>query len=640
MSHRRLEIVLTVAAFLTMIAGLVGDWQGAHPRFVLSMYVIAYIAGGYMGLTSAIEGLREFTIDIDLLMVLAALGAALVGAPFEGAMLLFLFSLSNTLQHFAIDRSRNAIQELMKLNPQQARVQREGAWVQVDAEAVRIGELVQVRPGDLVPLDGEVVAGESRVDQSSLTGESVPIPKKAGDPVFGGTFNENGALDIRVTRRAADSTIARLIQLVEVAQSEKAETQRFIDTAEQYYAIGVILFTGLAIAVPYFLLGEAFDPAFYRAMTLMVAASPCALVISTPATILSAIGNGARRGVLFKGGVYIEQGADIKAIAFDKTGTLTIGRRTVTDIELLPGTNGAWQGGEDELLAMAAALQSRSEHSLANATVDAARQRQLAVADAETFEAVAGLGVRGRVDGRSVRIGNARFFPNAGGDERAAALTALARLEAEGKTSVLVSAGQDEASERLVGVIAFADALRPEAANAVKALKRLGIAHIAMITGDNQAVAEAIGREAGVDAVYASQLPEEKMQVLDRLHETYGAVAMVGDGVNDAPALAKASMGIAMGAIGTDVALETADVVLMGDDLMLLPYLVELSRKARQTLYVNLGFALFMIIVMIISILTIELPLPLAVIGHEGSTVLVSLNGLRLLAFKGSRFEV
>jgi len=591
-----------------------------------------------MGLRSALSALREWRIDIDLLMVLAAIGAALVDAPFEGAMLLFLFSLSNTLQHFAIDRSRNAIRELMKLNPQQARVSRNGVWVQAPAGEIQVGELVQVRPGDLVPLDGEVVAGASKVDQASLTGESVPIPKKPGDTVFGGTLNENGSLEIRVTRRAAESTIAKLIQLVEVAQGEKAQTQRFIDTAEQYYAMAVIVFTGLAIAFPLLVLGEAFDPAFYRAMTLMVAASPCALVISTPATILSAIGNAARRGILFKGGVYVERGADIRAIAFDKTGTLTIGRRTVTDIVLLPTANGSWAGDENALLALAASLQSGSEHSLAQATVGAANDREIPIAIPQHFEAVAGMGVRGRVDGHTVRIGNARFFEEAG--PSTAAIEALHRLEAEGKTSVFVGIGAGHGAEHIAGVLAFADALRPEAPAAILALKRLGIQHIAMITGDNQAVAEAIGKEAGVDAVYAGRLPAEKMAVLDELQRTYGAVAMVGDGVNDAPALAKASMGIAMGAIGSDVALETADVVLMGDDLTLLPYMVELSRKARQTLYVNLGFALFMIVVMIVSILTVNLPLPLAVIGHEGSTVLVSLNGLRLLAFKGSRFEV
>jgi Cd2+/Zn2+-exporting ATPase len=634
LEHRRLEMTLTALSLIAMVGGWLAGSMGAAAWIVAGAYSLSYVAGGYAGSLNAFQALKERRIDIDLLMILAALGAAFVGAPFEGAMLLFLFSLSNTLQHFAIDRSRDAIRALMKLNPPQARVQRGGVWVQVPASEIQVGELVQVRPGDRVPLDGVVVAGESRIDQSSLTGESVPVAKRPDDPVFGGTLNESGALDVRVLRLAADSTIARLIQLVEVAQAEKANTQRFIDRAEQYYAVGVILFTLLAFGVPVLFLREDPVAAFYRAMTLMVAASPCALVISTPATILSAIGNAARKGILFKGGAYVERGADVRAIAFDKTGTLTRGRRTVTDVVPLSDPETPWAGDERALLALSASLQARSEHSLATATVGAARERGILLEEASRFEGVAGMGVRGRVNGQAVRIGNRRFFMDLSPAEQSLADDALARFEVEAKTGVLVAAGPEGGPERLIGALAFADTLRPEAASAIRALKALGISHIAMITGDNAAVAEAIGREAGVDAIYAGRLPEEKMHILDSLHATYGAVAMVGDGVNDAPALAKASMGIAMGAIGSDVALETADVVLMGDNLALLPYLIALSRRARRTLYINLGFALFMIAVMIVAILTVELPLPLAVVGHEGSTVLVSLNGLRLLAFR------
>ncbi|MCZ2115556.1 MAG: cadmium-translocating P-type ATPase [Anaerolineae bacterium] len=636
LTPQKLQAILTVITLLTMIGGwLVERAAGGPTSLSMALYVTAYVAGGAFGLKGGIESLMARTIDIDLLMILAALGAAFVGQPFEGAMLLFLFSLSNTLQDFALDRTRNAIRALMKLRPTQATIYRGDELVTLPIEQVRVGDRMLVRPGDRVPLDGTVLSGTGSVDQSSLTGESVPVYKQAGDPCFAGTINQDGSLEIGVTRLAQDSTIARLIKLVEEAQSEKAETQRFIDRFEQYYAVGVIVFTALVAAVPVLFLGHDFNAAFYTAMTVMVAASPCAIVISTPATVLSAIGNGARRGVLFKGGIHVENAATIKVIAFDKTGTLTAGKPEVTTIHLLDDNL-----DEAELLRLAAAVENHSKHPLAKAVVTRAGRQGIAIAEVTDFQSLAGQGVRGTVDdpalGRmTIHIGSPRYFTQLDADGRLPEVTAIVnQFEEEGQTSVIVAAETGGEGLRYLGIIGMADALRPDAPKVVRDLKQAGVERVIMLTGDNQRVADRIAAEAGVDEVRAGLLPEDKVIAVRDIRDQYGPVAMVGDGVNDAPALAAATLGIAMGAAGTDVALETADVVLMADDLNNIPYVIRLSRATRRTLIVNLGFALFMIGLMLVAIFARNLPLPFAVVGHEGGTVLVSLNGLRLLGYR------
>jgi len=689
LTPQRLQAILTVVTLVTMVAAWLLERTATGPAWlVTALYVAAYVAGGAFGLKGGIESLLARTIDIDLLMILAALGAAFVGEPFEGAMLLFLFSLSNTLQDFALDRTRNAIRALMKLRPDEATVYRGERLVSLPIEQVRVGDRMLVKPGDRIALDGTVLTGAGSVDQASLTGESMPVYKKPGDPCFAGTINQDGSLEIGVTKLAKDSTLARLIRLVEEAQSEKAETQRFIDKFEQWYALGVILLTAAVAALLPLLFGQSFDAAFYTAMTVMVAASPCAIVISTPATVLSAIGNGARRGVLFKGGIHVENAATVRAVAFDKTGTLTEGRPVVTDVVTSgsAGEQGGRGAGEmpsadvsfspappllrspaaDDLLRLAAAVEARSQHPLAAAIVAEAKARGQALPPVSHFQAVAGQGVRGVVDdpalGRiELHIGNARYFAANGLPERVA--ERVAALEDEGKTSVIVAAawpgdqgpgarGQGPGEERsslepgtwnpepdpsslaILGLIALADRLRPDAPAVVRELKAAGVGRVIMLTGDNRRVAERIAAQAGVDEVFADLLPEDKVNAIRQVRDHYGPVAMVGDGVNDAPALAAATIGIAMGAAGTDVALETADVVLMSDNLANIPYVIRLSRATRRTLLVNLGFALFMIALMLVAIFARDLPLPLAVIGHEGGTVLVSLNGLRLLGYR------
>lgn len=625
----RLEAVFTAITLVAMIGAWLAERTALPPMVHHLLYGIAYLAGGAFGLKAGLESLRHWTIDVDLLMVLAALGAAVVDAPFEGAMLLFLFSLSNVLQNYALDRTRTAIRSLMALRPAEALVRRGEAWSTVAVEQVRVGERLLLRPGERAALDGLVVEGRSSFDQSPITGESMPVAKQQGDSVLAGTVNQQGSVEMVVTRPAQDSTIARLIRLVEEAHSQKAKTQRFIDRAEQYYAVGVILLTLSAIALPLLFVPTAhFSAVFYRAMTLMVAASPCALVISTPATVLSAIGNGARRGVLFKGGAYVEQAAEMKVIAFDKTGTLTLGKPKLTDIHLCQDSL-----PENELLALVAAIESRSEHPLAQAIVAAAKANGLQWPSATDFHSQTGKGVWGVVSGRRIAIGNARYFApyQTIGLEKATVI--MNRLQDDGKSAVMAAEMKGEIAH-LLGVIGVADTLRPESAQIIAQLKQSGIRRVIMLTGDNERVAKAIAAQAGVDDFYADLLPEDKLRILKEEATQFGPVAMVGDGVNDAPALAAANIGIAMGAAGSDVAMETADIVLMSNDLNNLPYLVALSRQTRKVLVQNLLFATAIILLLIAAVLGFQLALPLSVIGHEGSTVLVSLNGLRLLAYK------
>ncbi|MBX0325126.1 cadmium-translocating P-type ATPase [Halomicroarcula sp. F13] len=635
-SELRREAVFVGLTLVGMVTGLATGWLDGPPVLMWAGYGVAYVFGGWYGLKGAIQTLRHRAVDIDLLMIVAALGALSIGAPFEGAMLLFLFSLSNTLQHYAIGRSRRAIKSLVEMRPDEAKVLRDGEEVTVPIDEVAVGDVFVVRPGDKLPLDGVVRSGEGTVDQASLTGESVPVPKAAGDEVFGGTINESGSLEIEVTRQAHESAINHLIHMVERAQSEKAPTQRLIDRLEQPYVLGVFGLTIAAIAIP-IALGNEFTGTFYRAMTLMVAASPCAVIISTPAAVLSAIASGGRQGVLFKGGEHVETAARIDAVAFDKTGTLTQGDTQLTDVFVRDGTVDDTLS-EEGLLSIAAAVQARSEHHLARATVRAAADRALDVADAERFQSVAGKGVKADVEGQTTHIGNRSYFATVLGDAAIdglePGLDRLETLEAEGKTSVLV-ARERHGEVSVLGWLAFTDTVRPDAAEMIDELRSLGVEHIVMLTGDNERVAQRIADEVGIDEVQAELLPEEKVATIEALVERHENVAMVGDGVNDAPALATATLGIAMGGAGTDVALDTADVVLMGDDLSKIPYVLGLGRKTRRTLTINLAIAFGAIALMVSTILLRGIPLPLAVIGHEGSTVLVSLNGLRLLGYRG-----
>lgn len=620
----RKQLILTVITALGIAVGWIGGATGLPQPWPQVAYLVAYLAGGYYGVRQGLAELRHGAINIDLLMILAALGAAVIGDWREGAILLFLFSLSNALQDYALGRSRRAIEALIKLRPQEALVRRGELEMITPVARLRLGDVVIVKPGERLPIDGVVLRGQSSVDQATITGESAPVDVAAGSQVFEGTLNQTGVLEIDVTCLPSESTLARIIRLVEDAQEQKAPTQRFLDDFEQKYALGVILATVLAIVIPYFLLHQPFDEVFYRAMTLLVVASPCALVISVPAAILSAIANAARKGILFKGGAHLENLATVRAMAFDKTGTLTSGRPTVTDIIPLGCCS------EPELLALAASVEARSEHPVAQAIVQEARRQGLAFEPCEDLQAITGRGARATsADGSVYFIGNRELF-----EDRLvltdSLLAQLDNLERQGRTAMLL-AGQSDGELAALGLIAVADSIRPQARAALDALRREGIAPIVMLTGDNARVASAIAQQAGVDEYRAGLLPEQKVEAVQALYQQHGSMAMVGDGVNDAPALAQASVGVAMGAAGTDVALEVADVVLMSDDLEKLAYVVHLSRRARRIVWQNIAFALSVIVVLVVANFVVGVPLPLGVVAHEGSTLLVVFNGLRLL---------
>ncbi len=616
--------VLTATAVLALAIGMAMGRSAVLGTWATAAYIAAYLAGGWQAARTAVAALRAGALDVNVLMLASAAGAATLGYWEEGAILLCLFSLSTTLEAYAMERTRRAVRALMALRPDEAVVLRNGVEYQVPVEALQVGDVIEVRPGARMPIDGVVQSGSTSVDQSALTGESLPVERGVGDPVFAGTINGTGRLEVRVTARTQDTTLAKIIALVEEAQGRKATTQQRIDQLQQGYALAVLVAACALATVPTLFFHRSFATMFYRAMTLLVVASPCALVVGTPATILAAITNGARRGILFKGGVHLERMARLSAVAFDKTGTLTLGRPRVTDIVPAQGV------ASHDLLRAAAALEQRSEHPLATAIVGAARAEGLALPEVEAFAAVPGKGVRGTIDGQPHVVGSAELLQDQGILLPEFLADAAERLRNEGKTTVIAAAA------RVLGIIAVADPLRPEAAEAFQALRRLGLHHLIVLTGDHPTVGHAIGTQVKADDVCADTLPHEKADVIQALRRRYRDVAMVGDGINDAPALAAATVGIAMGAAGTDVALETADVVLMSSDLRHVAYAVALSRKTAHVVRQNVIFALAVIAALVTATLLGLLRLPAAVVGHEGSTVLVILNGLRLLGRAGT----
>ena len=611
----QLAPALVVITLVAIVLSVLGERAGAPDTAVLSLNVISYLAGGFFGAKTALESLREREIDVDLLMVLAALGAAAVGEWHEGAILLFLFSLSNVLQDYAIGRSRKAITGLFALYPQEATVKRGSDTLRLKLDEIRVGDIVLIEPGERIPVDGLVVAGVSAVDQSPITGESMPVDKSTGEHVYAGTLNMQGILDVRAVKSVQETTLARIIKMVEEAQESKAPTERFLDRFEQAYAKAIILGILLVVIIPPLLGLIDFESNFYRAMVLMTVASPCALVISVPSAFISAIAAAARSGVLFKGGASLEKLASVKAVAFDKTGTLTVGQPQVTDIVISPAYT------ETELIQIAASVEARSEHPLAKAIVAYANDSNISLRDAEHFIAVPGQGVRARLDGAEVRVGRlSQLHENEA--MPAPLANAKASLEASGKTVIGVL--QDRT---WLGLIGLADQLRQTSALLVQEMNRQGIATI-MLTGDNASVAEAIGEQLGLDEIYAQLLPHEKAEILTELQHRHGAVAMIGDGINDAPALAVADVGIAMGGAGADVALETSDVVLMGDRIERFADALRISKRAKQVVWQNIVFSLAVIAILITGVFVLELALPVGVLGHEGSTVIVVLNGL------------
>ncbi|MGI8485033.1 MAG: heavy metal translocating P-type ATPase [Thermomicrobiales bacterium] len=619
-------VISAVGAWLFTLTAIVLDHFTSTPQIVIvPLFIVAYISGGTLATRAAIGDLLDRRVNVDLLMVTAAIGAAIIGAWAEGAILLALFSSSNALEHFALERTRNAVRALMELAPAEA-TRLDGERQEVVAVTdLQLDDIILIRPGEKVAADAMVIEGQSGFDQAAITGESVPVMKEPGDTLFAGTLNGQGAIRARVTALASESTLAKIVRLVEEAQAQKSRAERFADAFEGPYAIGVLTISALVAIVP-MLFGADPASAFYRAMTLLVVASPCALVISTPAATLSALANSARNGVLVKGGSSMDVLGSIDIVAFDKTGTLTIGKPQLTDVVITDH-----RMTEHELLAIVASAEQLSEHLLANALVESALSRNLVLVETSDLVATSGEGIRAVVAGRPIAIGNERLFTRDGHTIPDTVRDAMTRLRTEGKTVML--AGDDGG---IIGIVAVADRVRPEAREVIRALKRMGIKRTIMLTGDSEEVARAIAREIGLDDVRANLLPEHKLDAIRELQRD-GKVAMIGDGVNDAPALATAELGIAMGAGGTDVALETADIVLMGDELVKLPFAINLSRRMRKTIRINIAFALSVIAVLITTTLTVGIPLPLGVVGHEGSTIIVVLFSLRLLSNRSGK---
>lgn len=618
------EIIFSLTAGALVLLGWLGEtFFGLPQPAAIALFLGAYFFGGIDISRHALHALRERHFDTDLLMVTAALGAALIGNFFEGALLLFLFSLGHALEERALDRARAAVRALADLAPKTALVKRDGKEIEMPVEELRIDDVVIARPGVRIPVDGVVIDGASAVNQAPVTGESVPVDKTAGTQVFAGSVNGEGALDVKVTRLAQDSTLARVMKLVEEAQTQKSPTQQTVEKFERVFVPVVLGVTALVIVVPP-LLGVPFQESFIRAMTLLVAASPCALALGTPASILAGIAQAARNGVLIKGGVHLENLGRLKAIAFDKTGTLTHGRPEVTDVVPLNENISA-----DELLRLTAAAESRSAHPLAQAVVRAAQAKKFALPAANDLESITGKGLRAQVEGRALLIGNLKLLEENNVAVSEAAQRRIQELQASGKTLILVAA-----DGKLLGALALADTLRADASATMRALNAIGVQQTIMLTGDNEKVAKAIAKEVGLTQVRADLLPEDKLTVIRELDKEYGTVAMVGDGVNDAPALANATVGIAMGGAGTDVALETADVALMGDDLSKLPFAVGLGRATRRIILQNLAISLGVIAFLIVSSLTGFVGLGIAIVFHEGSTLVVVGNALRLLGYQ------
>ncbi|AEV84612.1 cation-transporting ATPase [Actinoplanes sp. SE50] len=622
------EIRWATLATLLFAAGGITQLAGAPTPLWWVLYLACYAAGGWEPALAGLQALRERTLDVDLLMIVAAIGAAAIGQVFDGALLIVIFATSGALEAFATARTADSVRALLDLAPERAtRVDADGTEHSVPTGELQVDHVIRIRPGERIGADARVIDGASEVDQATITGEPLPVAKTGGDEVFAGTLNGTGTLLARVDKAAGESVIARIVALVEEASASKAETQLFIEKVERRYSLGVVVATLALFAVP--LLSGA-DPrtTLLRAMTFMIVASPCAVVLATMPPLLSSIALAGRHGVLVKSAVVMERLADTGMVAFDKTGTLTAGTPGVAEI------HPAGPFTERDLLRLAAAAEHASEHPVAAAVVSAARERGLVRPVAEDFASAPGRGVRALVDGRLVQVGSPVLLDTvtAHRDEVAEVRATTARAQDAGRTAVIVLV-----DGRPAGVIGLADRIRPAATASVTALAQLTGARPVLLTGDNAGAAARLATEAGITEVHAGLLPADKVERVRTLQDGGRRVLLVGDGVNDAPALAAADLGVAMGGRGSDLALSTADAVLVRDDLTALPAVIALSRRARRLVVANLIIAASFITVLVCWDLFGHLPLPLGVAGHEGSTVIVGLNGLRLLSARAWR---
>lgn len=638
------ELIFSLICGAALGAGFGLSYVAGIPQQVsLILYIIAYFFGGFFTAREAVQTIMKGGFEIDFLMLVAAVGAAILGSWMEGALLLFLFSLGHALEHYAMGKARKSIEALTSLAPPTALVVRDGNQQEIRIEELVLGDVIVIKPNSKIPADGVVIKGEGSVNQAPITGESVPVDKspvpdsakdytgeKSIKPqyrVFAGTINGASVLEVKVIKEAKDSTISRLVKMVNEAEKQKSPTQLFTDKFEKYFVPIVLVLVAL-LCFAFLVIDEPFSKSFYRAMAVLVAASPCALAISTPSAVLSGVARAARGGVLIKGGRPLEDLGSLNAIAFDKTGTLTEGKPQLTNVIPLDKIS------EEELLVIAVAVEKLSDHPLAEAIVKGAMEKlkNQAIPEATNVKGITGRGVQAEVDGKKVLIGNKALFEKDKGNIPAELLKQVEDLEKGGHTSMLVKRDND-----FIGILSLMDVPRKEAKNVLAELSLLGIKKMIMLTGDNQQVAEAVAKQIGITDAMGNLMPEDKVKAVQQLDESEKMVAMVGDGVNDAPAMAKSTVGIAMGAAGSDVALETADIALMGDKLESLPFAIGLSRKAKgiikQNLWISLGVVAALIPLTILGITSIGL----AVVAHEGSTLVVVANALRLLAYKNDQ---
>jgi len=632
---------MVISGLAAVLAEVVAWFTGVEASWpVIALALLSIASGGRETLRKGIVAVRNRTLNINFLMTAAVAGAIVIGQWPEAAMVTFLFGLAEMIEGYSLERARNAVRALMELTPETATVRdAAGAWRDVAAASVTVGQTVRVRPGERIPLDGTITTGKSSVNQAPITGESMPVEKSEGDPVFAGTVNERGSFEFEVTANQGNTTLARIVRSIQEAQGQRAPTQRFVDQFAKYYTPTVVVLAVLVAALPPLLFSQPFSPWLYKALVMLVIACPCALVISTPVTVVSGLAAAAKLGILVKGGVYLEEGRKLRAVALDKTGTLTHGKPIVTDVMPLNGQS------EEAVLQLAASLDAHSEHPVASAIVahftraDAtpagtvvpdrlqAVERSGELLPVTNFESITGRGVKGRVAGECYYVGNHRLAEEIGVCGRHVE-TVLERLEAEGKTTVVL------ASEReAIAVLGVADTLRETSVAAVRELHDLGVRTV-MLTGDNQTTAQAIASRVGIDDARGNLLPEGKLTAMGELLQQWGDVGMVGDGINDAPALAKASIGFAMGAAGTDTALETADVALMEDDLRKLPVFIRLSRQTSRILVQNITLSIGIKVVFFVLALSGVATLWMAVFADMGASLLVVFNGLRLLRFR------
>ena len=608
--------VLIVLAFVSQLT-MMGE-----PNFLTaSLFIAAIIIGGYALFIEGIKDLIKFDFSMATLMTIAIIGAALIGDFAEGAIVVILFAISETLERYAADRARQSISSLVKVAPKVATIRRNDLEQTIAVQDIQINDVMLIKPGQKIAMDGIVIKGESTVNQAAITGEALPVDKQLSDEVFAGTLNEAGYLEVQVTKRAADTTLAKIIQLVEAAQGERAPAQAFVDKFAKIYTPFIILLATLIVILPPLFFGGDWQRWFYQGLSVLVVGCPCSLVISTPVSIVSAIGNAARHGVLVKGGIYLEEMGKLQAIAFDKTGTLTEGKPTVTDFVVLDD-----QFEATDLLQKISALEIYSQHPLASAIVALSQKRGIDATpiSIENFKSLTGRGVQGDIYGITYLIGSPTLFVS---DSKIDTI----KQDFHRKSKTVIYFGT---SDQVLAVIGLQDAVRQTSRQTIQALQTLGVKETVMLTGDNQATADQIGREVGVSAVKANLMPADKLKEIQALQATFGRVAMIGDGVNDAPALAMANVGIAMGVAGTDTALETADITLMGDDLARLPFIVRLSRSTLRTIKQNITFSLALKVIALLLVIPGWLTLWIAILADMGATILVTLNGIRLMRVK------